>query len=185
MEEKRHNIFICYHHNDEDVLYEQALKKILFDADAEKVISSRGEEFGNIPPNLKFKRTRELIRERFLRNTTVTVVLIGKDTWKRKHIDWEISASIHDSSLESRSGLIGILLPSHEDYGTGHINPFTLPPRLHDNMRCGYAKLYEWNDNPEEIQEWIHEAFMNRYKLHPDDSRPPYSRNRLGPSWKP
>ncbi len=185
MTEKRHNVFISYQHNEEDALYEQALKNILLEADVEKVITSRKSDFSGISPRLEMTRIKQLIRQRFLRNTTVTVVLVGQHTWKSKHIDWEISTSISDNALESRSGLVGILLPSHADYHSERINPFTLPPRLHDNVKCGYAKLYKWTDNPEEIQDWIHESFMNRYKLYPDDSRVMYNKDRIGASWKP
>ncbi len=183
--EKRHNVFISYHHSEEDTLYQKALEQILIESNAEKVVTSRRNDFSGIPPRLEMNRVKQLIRQRFLRNTTVTVVLVGKETWKRKHIDWEISASISDNSLESRSGLVGILLPSHPDYQSERISPFTLPPRLHDNIQCGYAKLYKWNDDPQEIQEWIHEAFMSRQKLHPNDSRAMYNRDRIGLSWKP
>ncbi len=185
MEEKRHNIYICYHHCDEDKFYEQELQRLLVESNAEKLINSRGDNFGNIQPNLRFNRIRQLIQERFLRHTSVTVVLIGRNTWQRKHVDWEINASIHNNPQQSRSGLIGILLPTRDDFGTGDVDPFTLPPRLYDNMKCSYATLHEWSDDPLEVQEWIHRAFINRYKLQPDNSRPHYERNRMGLSWKP
>ena len=26
--------------------------------------------------------------------------------------------------------------------------PATIPPRLYDNIECGFAKIYNWSDNP-------------------------------------
>lgn len=57
------------------------------------------------------------IRDNYLRDSSVTIVLVGKDTWKRKFIDWEISASIRNTQNNPRSGLFGIILPTHDDYG--------------------------------------------------------------------
>ena len=35
------------------------------------------------------------IREEYLSDTTVTLVFIGKETWTRKFVDWELAASLH------------------------------------------------------------------------------------------
>ena len=54
------------------------------------------------------KVTKELIRENYISDTSVVVVLVGKNTYCRKHVDWEISAG-----LLNNAGLIGLALPSH------------------------------------------------------------------------
>ena len=46
----------------------------------------------------------------------MTIVLIGPCTWQRKHVDWEIGASLRKTRKNSRCGLLGILLPNHPDY---------------------------------------------------------------------
>lgn len=179
--EKRHKVYISYHHGQDDEYKDKFIKYSLF---IEKTISTRDDYFGNISPDSSIKRTKVLIRERLLRDTTVTVVLVGADTWKRKHTDWEISASISDTNLYARSGLVGILLPTHPDYSKNKVNPFTIPPRLHDNIEHRYAKLYKWTEDPLKIQEWIHESFSNRQNLHPYNGRPEFISNRVGQnSW--
>lgn len=180
--EKRHNIYISYHHGQDDKYKDKFIENTLL---VEKTISTRDEYFGNISPDTSIERTNILIRERFLKNTTVTVVLIGADSWKRKHTDWEISASLIDTAYQGRSGLVGILLPTHPDFNADKISPFTIPPRLHDNVEHKYAKLHKWTDDPIQIQAWIHESFSNRQKLQPDNSRPAHTSNRFGhSSWK-
>ncbi len=180
--EKRHKIYICYHHGQDDSYKDKFIENIAL---VEKTFATRDDHFGNIAPDTTIKRTKALIRERFLRDSTVTVVLVGKESWKRRHTDWEISASITDTQLQGRSGLVGILLPNHPEFGNDKIDPFTIPPRLHDNIECGYAKLYQWVDDPLMLQQWIHEAFIRRQKLHPSNSRPEYKLNRIGGNnWK-
>ncbi|MDR0369526.1 MAG: TIR domain-containing protein [Candidatus Peribacteria bacterium] len=39
---------------------------------------------------------KRVIQEGYLDDSSVCVVLIGTETYKRKHVDWEISAAIHE-----------------------------------------------------------------------------------------
>ena len=79
--------------------------------------------------------TLQRIREDYIAQVSVTVVLIGCCTWQRKYVDWEIGASLRDTTTNPRCGLLGILLPNHPDHETGRCNPSLIPPRLADN-RC-------------------------------------------------
>ena len=76
----------------------------------------------------------------------MTIVLIGQRTWQRKHVDWEISASLMDTEHNPRCGLIGILLPTHPDHGPQMQEPTArlIPPRLADNISGGepFAAIY-------------------------------------------
>jgi len=133
---------------------------------------------------LKPEIIRQKIRDKYLRDSTVTVVLIGTETWKRKHVDWEIGSSIRQTAYNPRSGLLGILLPS---YPSSYPNPFnlkTIPPRLYKNVEKGYAKLYKWSTNPQLVKEWIDEAFKNRKTIIPDNSYPSFVNNRTGHQWQ-
>ena len=53
-----------------------------------------------------------MIRDGYLRNTTVTIVLVGTETKLRKHVDWEIYSSMHDGQVNKRSGVLVINLPT-------------------------------------------------------------------------
>ena len=107
---------------------------------------------GDIGDDCSTDYIMQQIREDFLSDSTVTIVLIGEETWKRKYVDWEISASIRNTQKNPRSGLIGIILPSHPNYTTEKYTSNIIPPRLFDNDKCGFAKIYNWSENPVAIQ---------------------------------
>ena len=46
------------------------------------------------------------------RLSTVTIVLVGTETKRRKHIDWEIYSSMYDGPVNKKSGILAICLPS-------------------------------------------------------------------------
>jgi len=118
-----------------------------------------------------------------LRDSSVTVVLIGRETWKRKHVDWEISSSIRDTKYNPRSGLIGILLPTYPGYSKNEYNPYTIPPRLYDNIEKKFAVIYSWTEDSNKIQDWINEAFLRKDRVLPDNSRTLFRNNRSGDRW--
>jgi hypothetical protein len=179
----RHKTFISYHHaNDEN--YKKEFKKIF--SDIHDIIVPWDVEIGDIDPNLKTDTIRRKIRDEYLSDSSVTVVLIGSQTWQRKHVDWEIYSSLRDTSANPRSGLVGILLPTHPNFQGSGVNQYTLPPRFYDNWANGFAKLYRWNTNPIEIERWIHEAFTNRNKTTPlpNLQRELFKNNRTGVQWQ-
>ena len=49
---------------------------------------------GDIDDSLATDTIRQRIRDNFIRDATVTVVLIGPCTWQRKYVDWEIGSSL-------------------------------------------------------------------------------------------
>ena len=178
---KRHKVFVSYHH-DNDEKY-----RILFDklfSDIYDIMDSKSVQIGDIDPGIKTETIRQKIRDDHLRDSTVTVVLIGTETWKRKHVDWEIAGSIRDTKRNSRSGLIGIFLPTHLDFGKDKYDPYIIPPRLYRNVECGFAELYDWETNPTIVQEWIHEAFKRRKRINPHNSDLLFGKNRSGERWQ-
>jgi hypothetical protein len=179
----KHKTFISYHHaNDEQ--YKIAFKKIF--ADIHDIIVPWDVEIGDIDPNLKTDTIRRKIRDEYLRDSTVTVVLIGSQTWQRRHVDWEIYSSLRDTNANPRSGLVGILLPTHPNFNSYQINYNTIPPRLYDNLQNGYAKLYRWSIDPFAVERWIHEAFLNRDnpRILPNLQRELFKNNRTGSQWQ-
>lgn len=174
----KHKVFVSHHH-DNDQYYRNLFEKMFG-----SIYVSKSVGLGDIDPYLKTETIRRKIRDEFLRDSTVTVVLIGKETWKRKHVDWEISSSIRHTQYNPRSGLLGILLPSHSDYGRDKFNPFIIPPRLYDNFKCDYAKIYDWAENVNTLQTWIHDAYLRKDKVLPDNSRPLFKNNRSGSRWQ-
>ena len=148
-------------------------------------MDSRSVRIGDIPNGLNTDEVARRIRDDYLRAATVTVVLIGADTWRRKPVDWEIAATVRDTDANPRSGLIGILLPSHPSFGSYGYYRYTIPPRLHYNVECGFAKVYRWKDSPSVVAGWINEAFRRRDGINPDNSFVRFRKNRKGTRWYP
>ena len=77
----------------------------------------RSVDTGDIPDEWEDERIRREIRDRYLRDSTVTIVLVGRETKRRKHVDWEIHSSMYDGSVNRRSGIVVINLPGISDSG--------------------------------------------------------------------
>ena len=107
------------------------------------------------------------------------MVLIGSETAKRKHIDWEISASLN-KKVGGYSGLLGIVLPSHPDYEKERISNDSIPPRLLTNIKSGYAGFIKWTTNVNYMNLCIEKAFQNRTSQTGliDNSMPQFVYNR-------
>jgi hypothetical protein len=176
----RHNVFISYHHANDG--YDKNEFEKLF-SDTYDILETKAVGNADIDPNLKTETICQKIRDNFISSASVTVVLIGSETWKRKHVDWEISSSISKTKLNARTGLLGILLPTYPRNGTSKYDPCTIPPRLHDNIECGFAEIHNWSTDPNEVQGWIHEAFNCRKQMNPDNSRDMFAQNRFGDGW--
>lgn len=176
----QHKVFVSYHHAN-DQFYRDAFENMF--AGPSGVFISKSVQLGEISGGLRTDYIRQKIRDEYLRDSTVTVVLIGTETWQRKHVDWEISASIRSTLLNSRSGLLGIVLPTHPSFYSSQYDPGTVPPRLVANARCGFASIYKWSSSPLEVFRWIDEAFDRRMKKNPDNSYPNFVNNKFGARW--
>ena len=106
----KHKVFISFHH--EDQTYKNQFVQMMG-----KDLVDKSVEDGDIDDDRLLTETiRQKIRDDFITEATVTVVLIGPCTWQRKHVDWEIGSSLRDTKKNSRCGLLGILLPDHPNY---------------------------------------------------------------------
>jgi len=98
------------------------------------------------------------IRTKYLRNTTVTIVLVGNCTHSRRYVDWEIKSSLTQGEYIP-NGLMGIILASKK-------NRAYLPPRLQANWTRGdtncYARCWVHPRSPEELGKWIEDAYTAR-----------------------
>ena len=174
----RHRAFISYHHDD------QAFKNYFVNALGDNFVDESVHDGDIDDENMAAETIRQRIRDDFIRDATVTVVLIGRCTWQRKHVDWEIGSSLRQTRLNSRCGLLGILLPNHPDYGFGKFHHRLVPPRLADNTGGNdpYALVYDWprSFSASEVRQWIHRAFQRRNGTSPTNGRAHFRRNRSG-----
>ncbi|MBI4702337.1 MAG: TIR domain-containing protein [Deltaproteobacteria bacterium] len=188
----RHTVFISYHHeNDES---RRKIFELRF-GNAYGVIIPTPVGLGDIPAGLSAETVRQKIRDEYLRDPSVTVVLVGTETWSRKHVDWEIGSTLRDTERNPRGGLLGVLLPTYveenrhqfdsaSEEGTEYYQ-YTLPPRLAQNVQRGYAPLIRWTDSPEEIAGWVHETYRRKRRIQPDNTYPSFVNNRGGKRWYP
>ena len=158
-------VFISYYHED-DQQYKDRLVQALESKSVDKSVSQ-----GDVhDEGLHLDEIRRRIRDDHIADATVTIVLIGRCTWQRKHVDWEVSASIIGRRNNLRCGLLGLLLPSHPDYRKRpeDRNPRLIPPRLALNLGGDdpFAVIYDWPKNglSKKVLPKIHTAFqrMNR-----------------------
>ena len=86
----RHKVFVSFHEKD------RKYRKLFAEhMGADVVDKSVGD--GDIDPELKVDTTRGKIRDEFIADATVAVVLVGRCTWQRKYVDWEIGSSLRDT----------------------------------------------------------------------------------------
>ncbi|MEN6442520.1 MAG: TIR domain-containing protein [Methanoregula sp.] len=180
MTTKVHKVFVSYHHEN-DQKYRDQFETILQNSG---ISILKSVQMGDIDPDIQTDTVRRKIRDEYLRDSTVTVVLVGAETWKRKHVDWEIGSSIRHTDYNPRSGLLGILLPTYPLFDKRQYDAHTIPPRLYYNIECKFAEIRPWTTNPTYLQDWIHEAFLRRNTINPDNSYPSFKNNRNGIGWQ-
>ena len=149
--------FISYHHDDQKHV-DQFVKT--FDEQRGIFIArALGVMDQNIIDSTDTDYIMRRIREKYLTDSTVTIVLIGRCTWARRYVDWEIASTLRNDPNNKRSGLVGITLPYMADQSK------TLPPRLDDNVKSGdkgYAKWYKYPTSSSGLAEIIEEAYEAR-----------------------
>jgi len=151
----KRRIFVSYHHGGDqayygefsavfggiyDVIYDHSLKRRL-DSDHADYVMRR-------------------IREDYVTGSSCTVVLVGRETWKRKYVDWEIKAT-----LDKEHGLIGIYLPTAPRMEE---NGIKTPYRLCDNVQSGFALWLSWEEimaSLGQFQHYVAEATLRRKAL--------------------
>jgi len=167
----KHKVFISHCHEDDAEVNEF----VNYFCDNKEIFTPKivGEKYDTIINSYNSDYIMRKIREDYLTDSTVTIVLIGKETYKRKYVDWEIASTLRDDKNNKRSGLLGIYLPGKSDS--------KIPPRLQDNIDCGYANIYPYPlHDSEKLRKWIEEAYekRNNYYYNVDNSQELYKNNR-------
>ena len=103
-----HKVFVSFHHAN-DQCYKDELVKW---GTENNVFIDGSVDMGEIPDNWDAQHIREYIRDNHLKDTTVTILLVGTETKNRKHIDWELFSSMYDGKVNKKSGILVINLPS-------------------------------------------------------------------------
>lgn len=81
----KHRVFVSYHHKND-----QAYKEYLINwAEENNIFVDWSVDTGDISDDLSDEQIREKIRDEYLRDCRVTILLVGTETKYRKHVDWE------------------------------------------------------------------------------------------------
>lgn len=197
-----HRVFISYHH-DNDQAYKDALVRF---GKENNIFEDWSVDTGDISEDLTDEQIRVKIRDEYLKESSVTIVLVGTETKHRKHVDWEIYSSMFDGKKNKKSGIVVINLPSVncEYYTASHDGekeivfpentewctiterteferryPY-MPERIIDNLkkRGAYISVISWEKlNARKLQYMIDCAYNDRTSCDYDMSRPMRRRN--------
>lgn len=164
----KHKVFISYYHKD-DQFYRDKFEELFGN-----IFINKSVEDGDIDDDNSDEYIKRLIQDEYISDCSVVVVLCGPNTWKRKHVDWEISAGL-SKKVGGYSGLIGIHLPTHPDYKNDKYNSSNIPARLADNLSTKFASIFDWTESSDAIKKHIQDAFDRRG----DDDKIDNSREQL------
>ena len=153
----RRKCFISYHHADQASV-DQFVRD--FDHEYDTFISrGLGQEMTNdVINSTNTDYVMAKIRERFLSDSTVTIVLLGRCTWARRYVDWEIQSSLRQGEYTTPNGLLGIKLPSFGGF----------PPRFEANLSANwpsvdcYARHMTYPSSTAALVDAIESAFQRR-----------------------
>lgn len=105
----RHKVFISYYHYD-DQYYKNELLRLNNYYNFFDDYSVHENEIND--DNLSSESIRRIIRDDWMQNATVLLLLCGQNTKKRKHIDWEIHTAMYDSRTNPQMGIVVVNLPT-------------------------------------------------------------------------
>lgn len=154
----RHKCFISYHGADID-----GVTKFVEDYSSvfipRVVGASESDHFDDPINSTASEYIKSTIGSRYLSDSSVTILYLGKCAWSRKYIDWELSSTLRNDPKNRRSGLIAI---TPVDKSTNQ-----LPERFADNynkedVSKGFARYYWYPSSTTALRGYIEDAFVNR-----------------------
>jgi len=168
----RHKCFISYHQVDEDEVAkfiddfnDVFIPKVLGVSDTDDFIDSTDTDY-----------VMRRIRELYLTDSTVTIVMTGKCTWARRYVDWEVASSLRNDPNNRRSGLVAITLKSVASSASKQ-----LLARVDDNVDSdhnGYARWRVYPTSSGSLRSYIDTALSASNTKTPVNSRELYKYNR-------
>ena len=118
------NVFISYSHRLDQAEADEFKDRFGFERNAFSDRSLENKDIGHLG--------NDTIKDYYIRpkikNSSVTIILIGQETGGRWWCDWEIYYSLLKTTNNNRNGLLGIYLPNKQHW---------TPPRLSKNLHMG------------------------------------------------
>lgn len=206
----RHRIFISYYHAEDQTFKDKLIQMKEYDTENNRFISIFDDfsvhEDEIDDTDMTDEQIRCEIRDNYIKNATVLILLCGENTRKRKHIDWEIHAAMYHSDVNPRMGILilnvngdksQIACGKDEEAIIGPYESWTplnkeisdlkdrypyLPDRIIENIARDDVSITiaNWNsvyDNTDKIKNLIDKAFERRKTNNYDHSTPLRRRN--------
>ena len=201
---ERHKVFISYYHND-DQYYKNRLTEMKYynfeKWNYESIFEDYSVRIGDIDDTfMTSEQSRRKIRDEYIKDATVLILLCGQNTKRRKHVDWEIHAAMYHSDFNPQMGIIVINLPTinqacriSEESEKNLVSPYSnwfslskreelesvypyMPGRIIDNfVKNVPITVVDWNtisNNPQILIQLIDNAFKRRKYISYDHSTP-------------
>ena len=89
-------VFVSYHHRGDQAYYDMfsrtfgGIYEMIEDHSLDHEVDSDNADY-----------VMRVIREQYITGSSCTIVLCGADTWGRKHVDWEIKATLMHNTASS------------------------------------------------------------------------------------
>ena len=159
----RRRCFISYHHADQE-----PVNGFINTFDATHDVFIARALGTDMDPTVVNSNNPEYVMQRINRlafsGSTVTIVIVGRCTWARRYVDWEVQASLRSGPSTTPNGLLAIQLPSH--VGSGR----PLPDRVRRNIavRERPKPMFMGDTGPipppflEQLSGWIEDAYQAR-----------------------
>lgn len=150
-------VFISYHR--EDNKYKEQLEKMLGEIDI---------KYFSVPTDYFFEgknheHIAQILRDE-IKMCSVTICIIGKETYSRPHVDHELYNTLK-GGICKRKGLVGVMLENRGD-NINNIDYSSFPNRIQDNIteEIPYVVLAQWASVRTKLQEVISKANRKRCK---------------------
>lgn len=113
---QRHRVFISYYHADDQKYKNHLIEMQEFNEetnDFQSVFEDYSVKEDEIDDTGKTsERIRQIIRDDYIKDATVLILLCGLNTKTRKHVDWEIHAAMFNTQTNPKLGILVINLPT-------------------------------------------------------------------------
>jgi len=155
-----HKVFVSYSHSlDQDAA--EDFRNFFSDERDAFIDKSIRDDVGELENDSIKRQLRELIKD-----SSVTVVLIGSETGGRWWIDWELYNSLRKNEGNDRNGLLGIRIKYKQHW---------VPDRLTANVPT-MGHIIDWPSNYRTLANEIEAAYEKRWNT-PDLSQALRTRN--------
>ena len=153
----RHKCFVSYHGADIDAVTQFVSDNV--DVFIPRVVGASESDHFKDPINSQDEDyIKSAIGSKYIRDSTVTILFVGRCAWSRKFIDWEIASTLRNSPNNKRGGLMAIT--------PADMSQNELPQRFAANWANGnkdcYARYYFYPSSQVALRNYIEDAFQAR-----------------------